>query len=64
MTEREIEVLMEVARGLSDKEIATKLYLSESTVKSHLRAIYRRLKLRNRAHAAAFAIERNLVNPD
>jgi len=63
LTEREIEVLMEVAKGLSDKEIATKLYLSQSTVKSHLRAIYRRLKLRNRAHAAAFAIERNLVNP-
>jgi len=64
LTEREIEVLTEVASGLSDKEIARKLYLSESTVKSHLRAIYRRLKVRNRAHAAVFAIERNLVNSD
>jgi len=64
LTEREIEVLTEVARGLSDKEIARKLYLSESTVKSHLRAIYRRLNLRNRAHAVTVAIERNLVTPD
>ena len=62
LTEREIQVLVEVARGLGDKEIATKLFLSESTVKSHLRAIYRRLKLKNRAHAAAHAIEHNLVN--
>jgi len=61
LTDREVEVLAEVARGLGDKEIAAKLFLSESTVKSHLRAVYRRLGLRNRAQAAAFAIERNLV---
>jgi DNA-binding NarL/FixJ family response regulator len=61
LTDREIEVLVEVARGLSDKEIAAKLYLSESTVKSHLRAIYRRLRLRNRAQAAAFVMEKNLL---
>jgi len=63
LTQRELDVLIEVARGLGDKEIAAKLYLAESTVKSHLRAVYRRLRLRNRAHAAAFAIERNLLNP-
>ncbi len=61
LTEREIEVLVEVARGFSDKEIASKLYLSESTVKSHLRAIYRRLRLRNRAQAAAFVMQKNLL---
>lgn len=61
LTDREIEVLAEVTRGLSDKEIAAKLYLSESTVKSHLRAIYRRLRLRNRAQAAAFVMEKNLL---
>jgi NarL family two-component system response regulator LiaR len=61
LTERELEVLVEVARGLSDKEIAATLYLSESTVKSHLRAIYRRLRLRNRAQAAAFVVEKNLL---
>ncbi len=62
LTEREIEVLAEVSQGLSDKEIAAKLFLSESTIKSHLRAVYRRLRLRNRAQAAAFAIGRNLVD--
>lgn len=60
LTQREIEVLAGIAQGLSDKEIASKLFLSESTVKTHLRAIYHRLKLRNRAHAAAFAVENNL----
>jgi len=62
LTDREVQVLAEVARGLGNKEIATKLFLSEPTVKSHLRAVYRRLGLRNRAQAAAFAIERNLVD--
>jgi two-component system NarL family response regulator len=63
LTDRDLEVLVEVARGLADKEIAAKLFLSESTVKSHLRSIYRRLGLRNRAHAAAWAIEKNLLQP-
>jgi DNA-binding NarL/FixJ family response regulator len=62
LTEREMQVLVEVARGLGDKEIATKMCLSESTVKSHLRSVYRRLGIKNRAHAAAHAIEQNLVN--
>lgn len=61
LTERDIEVLAGVTQGLGDKEIAAKLFLSESTVKTHLRAIYRKLGLRNRAHAATFAIENNLV---
>ncbi len=60
VTEREVEVLSAVAEGLSDKEIAAKLFLSESTVKSHLRAIYHKLHLRNRAQAASFAMEHNL----
>lgn len=61
LTDRDIEVLAGVTQGLADKEIAAKLFLSESTVKTHLRAIYRKLGLRNRAHAATFAIENNLV---
>ncbi|HEX2712270.1 MAG TPA: response regulator transcription factor, partial [Candidatus Acidoferrales bacterium] len=43
LTERDIEVLAGVTQGLADKEIAAKLFLSESTVKTHLRAIYRKL---------------------
>ena len=61
LTEREIEVLMGLTQGLSDKEIASKLFLSESTVKTHLRTIYHRFKLRNRAQAAAFAVENNFL---
>lgn len=61
LTRREIEVLLGVAQGFSDKEIASKLFLSESTVKSHLRAVYHKLKLRNRAQAAAFAVEKDLL---
>lgn len=62
LTAREVEVLTLVARGLGDKEIALKLYLSESTVKTHLRSIYQRLNVRNRAQAAAFAVEHSLVD--
>jgi DNA-binding NarL/FixJ family response regulator len=61
LTHRETEVLVLVAQGCSDKEIATKLFLSESTIKSHLRAIFHKLKLRNRAHGAAFVAERTLL---
>jgi DNA-binding NarL/FixJ family response regulator len=61
LTPRETNILIEVASGLSDKEIAAKLSLSESRVKNCLRALYGRLSLRNRAHAAAFAVRRGLV---
>lgn len=57
ITNREREVLAGVARGLSDKEIASSLFLSESTVKSHLRAVFHKLKVRNRAQAAAVIAE-------
>jgi DNA-binding NarL/FixJ family response regulator len=60
LTDREIEVLKEVAAGLSDKEIALKLYLSEPTIKSHLRSIYQKLRVRNRAQAAAYAVRNGL----
>jgi len=56
LTERELHILAALADGLSDKETATRLFLSESTVKSHLRAIYRKLAVRNRAQALAVAI--------
>ncbi len=61
LTDRETEVLIAVAQGLSNKEIAMKLYLAESTVKTHLQGIYFKLRLRNRAQAAAFAIEKGLL---
>lgn len=60
LTEREIEVLKGVASGLSDKEIALKLFLSEPTVKSHLRSVYQKLRIHNRAQAAAYAVKNGL----
>jgi DNA-binding NarL/FixJ family response regulator len=60
LTEREIDVLKGVASGLSDKEIALKLFLSEPTVKSHLRSVYQKLRIHNRAQAAAYAVRNGL----
>jgi two-component system NarL family response regulator len=60
----EIEVLVRVAHGLSDKEIAAQLFLSEAAVKTRLRQLYRRLGLKNRAHAAIFALEKGLLRLD
>ena len=54
LSSREREVLELVAKGLSNKEIADKLILSENTVKTHLKNIMDKLHLKNRAHAAAY----------
>jgi len=61
LTQREAQILAKVAQGLSDKEIAAKLYLSEATVKSHLRIVYTKLNIHNRAQAGAFAVQRGLL---
>jgi two-component system NarL family response regulator len=61
LSEREIEVLGLVARGLANKEIADQLHLSEHTIKTHLRNILEKLHLRSRAHAAAYAVQAGLV---
>jgi DNA-binding NarL/FixJ family response regulator len=61
LTRHEIDVLAGVAQGLSDKRIAANLFISEATVKTRLRAIYHKLGLRNRAHAAVYAVENGLL---
>ncbi len=61
LTEREIEVLQLVARGKSNQEIAQSLFISESTVKNHLRNILGKLHLRNRVQAAVYAVRQGLV---
>ena len=53
---REGEVLIELARGLDNKSIAGQLCISEETVKSHMKAIFRKLGARDRAHAVALAL--------
>jgi ATP/maltotriose-dependent transcriptional regulator MalT len=62
MTAREIEVLSLVARGLSNREIAERLVVSEHTIHRHLANIYARLGVSSRAAAVAVASERDLLN--
>jgi DNA-binding NarL/FixJ family response regulator len=63
LTERELEVLQLMGRGLSNGEIASSLVISEVTVKSHIGRIFTKLDLRDRAAAIVYAFDRGLVAP-
>ncbi len=61
LTQREREVFLLLARGLTNAEIADAGYISEATVKSHVRGVLQKLNLRSRAQVVVFAYENNLV---
>jgi len=63
LTERETEVLHQMASGLSNAEIGKRLYLSQATVKTHVTAILAKLGVRDRLQAVVAAYESGAVGP-
>lgn len=61
LTAREKEVLMLIAKGESNRNIARKLFISEKTVKNHITSIFRKLKVEDRTQAAIYAIKNRIV---
>ncbi len=61
LTNRELEVLIQVANGLFNKEIATSLNISERTVKNHISNIFKKIDVSDRTQAAVFAIKNDII---
>ncbi len=61
LTPRELEILREVAKGKSNKEIGETLYISESTVKTHISNIFQKLGIKNRSEAILYAIKKGIL---
>ncbi len=64
LTEREREVLVLIAKGLRNKEIADTLFISERTVKFHANALYQKLNVTSRTEAVSFALQHHLISLD
>ncbi len=63
LTLREVEVLKLVARGLGNRDIGQQLFISENTVKNHVRNILEKLQLHTRMEAAMYAVRQNIIDP-
>lgn len=61
LSERELQVLVRVARGLSNKRVAVELAVSEDTVKSHMKSILSKLDANDRTHAVVTAVKRGII---
>lgn len=64
LTARELEVLREVAKGHSNRSIAERLFISENTVKNHIRNLLEKLQMNSRLEAAMYAVRTNLVEDE
>src|SRR5262249_46477729 len=64
LTEREVDVLQLVARGLSNQEIADRLVISEATVRAHVSSILAKLHLASRTQAALYALRQGIASLD
>ena len=62
LTPREMEVLRQVARGLSNHEIGAELFISENTVKNHIRNIFEKLQMKSRMEAVMYAVRSKLLD--
>ncbi|MDQ6840277.1 MAG: response regulator transcription factor [Actinomycetota bacterium] len=63
LTARELDVLKLVARGMSNREVGDTLFISENTVKNHVRSILEKLHLHTRMEAAMYAVRQRIVDP-
>jgi DNA-binding NarL/FixJ family response regulator len=62
LTTRELEILLEMAKGATDREIARKIFVSTTTVKSHIRSIFRKIGARNRTQAVVYVLKNRLIS--